>query len=47
MIDECYVVLNDQMNFRKQIQQLEKLSGVRIQMIYLTATLPLNKETEL
>jgi RecQ family ATP-dependent DNA helicase len=47
VIDECHVVLNDQMNFRKQMQQLGELSGVRVQMVCLTATLPPSKEAEL
>jgi superfamily II DNA helicase RecQ len=47
VIDECHVVLNDQMNFRKQMQQLGELCNVGVQMICLTATLPPSKEAEL
>jgi superfamily II DNA helicase RecQ len=47
VIDEFHVVLNDQMNFRKQMQRLGELCGVRVQMVCLTATLPPSKEGEL
>jgi superfamily II DNA helicase RecQ len=47
VIDEFHVVLNDQMGFRKQMQQLGELCGVGVQMVCLTATLPPSKEGEL
>ena len=47
VIDECHVVLNDKMDFRKQLQQLGQLCGAGVQMVLLTATLPPCKEAEL
>ncbi len=47
VIDECHVMLNEQHNFRRQMQQLGDLVNVEAQMILLTATLPLSKEKEL
>jgi len=47
VIDECHVVLNEQHNFRRQMQQLEDLMNVEVQMVLLTATLSLSKEKEL
>jgi superfamily II DNA helicase RecQ len=47
VIDECHMVLNDKMDFRKQMQQLGELCGVGVQMVLLTATLPPSKEAEL
>ncbi|GME30610.1 conserved hypothetical protein, partial [Neofusicoccum parvum] len=47
VIDECHVVLNDQVDFRKQLQQLGKLMAAETQMVLLTATLPPSKEAEL
>lgn len=47
VIDECHVVLNEQHNFRQQMQQLGDLMDVEAQMILLTATLPPSKEKEL
>jgi superfamily II DNA helicase RecQ len=47
VIDECHVVLNDKMDFRKQLQQLGQLCGTGVQMVLLTATLPPCKEAEL
>jgi len=47
VIDECHVMLNEQHNFRRQMQQLRDLMNVKAQMILLTATLSLSKEKEL
>ncbi len=47
VIDECHVVLNEQHNFRRQMQQLGDLMDVETQMVLLTATLPPSKEKEL
>jgi superfamily II DNA helicase RecQ len=46
VIDKYHVVLNNQMDFRKQLQQLRELNGMGIQMMLLTATLPPTKEEE-
>lgn len=40
VVDECHVVLNDRVEFRKHLQQLGKLVGVETQMVLLTATMP-------
>ncbi|KAN0072377.1 RecQ superfamily II DNA helicase [Elaphomyces granulatus] len=40
IIDECHIVLNDQTDFRPQMQQLGKLVAAKTQMVLLTATLP-------
>jgi len=47
VIDECHVVLNEQRNFRRQMQQLRDLVNVKTQMVLLTTTLPPSKEKEL
>jgi len=47
VIDECHVMLNEQRNFRRQMQQLGDLVNVKAQMVLLTATLPPSKEKEL
>jgi superfamily II DNA helicase RecQ len=47
VIDECYVVLNRQYTFRKQMQQLGRLVAAETQIVMLTATLPPSKEGEL
>lgn len=47
MIDECYVVLNSQRDFRPQMAQLGRLVQARTQMVWLTATLPPSMEAEL
>ena len=39
VINEYYVVLNNQQNFRPELQQLEQLNHARIQIVLLTATL--------
>jgi len=47
VIDECHIVLNHQYTFRKQMQQLRRLMMAEMQMVLLTAMLPLSKEEEL
>jgi RecQ family ATP-dependent DNA helicase len=47
IIDECHIVLNEQQNFRRQMQQLGDLVAAEVQMMLLTATLPPSKEKEL
>jgi superfamily II DNA helicase RecQ len=47
VIDECYIVLNQQYTFRKQMQQLGRLVVLETQIVMLTATLPLSEEDEL
>ncbi|KKZ66219.1 hypothetical protein EMCG_08055 [[Emmonsia] crescens] len=47
VIDECHTVLNDQVNFRPQMQQLGKLMAAKTQMVLLTATLPPSEEEKL
>src|SRR6186713_1535079 len=47
IIDECHIILNDKMDFRKDMQRLGELSEVGTQMVMLTATLPPCKEPEL
>ncbi|EDN04941.1 conserved hypothetical protein [Histoplasma mississippiense (nom. inval.)] len=47
VIDECHTVLNDQVNFRPQMQQLGKLMAAKTQMVLLTATLPPGEEEKL
>jgi superfamily II DNA helicase RecQ len=47
VIDECHIVLNDGLDFRKYMQQLGQLMTAESQMILLTATLPPTKEAEL
>ena len=47
VIDECHVMLNEQHNFRRQMQQLEDLMNVKMQMVLLTTTLSFSKEKEL
>ncbi|KAF2865192.1 hypothetical protein BDV95DRAFT_632417 [Massariosphaeria phaeospora] len=41
VINECYIVLNRQYTFRKQMQQLGRLVAAKTQIVMLTATLPL------
>jgi superfamily II DNA helicase RecQ len=47
VIDECHVVLNDQLDFRKHLQELGKLAMAETQMVLLTATLPPTEEDRL
>ena len=46
-IDECYVILNQQTNFRRKLQQLRVLNQVEVQIIMLTTTLSSNLKTKL
>ena len=47
VIDECHVILNNQLGFRKHLQQLGKLAFAETQMVLLTATLPPTDEDDL
>ncbi|KAH7010562.1 P-loop containing nucleoside triphosphate hydrolase protein, partial [Macrophomina phaseolina] len=47
VVDECHVVLNEQVDFRKQLQQLGKLMAAETQIVLLTATLPPSREEKL
>ena len=47
VIDECHVMLNDQWNFRKKMQQLRDLITAASSMILLTTTLFSSKEAKL
>jgi RecQ family ATP-dependent DNA helicase len=47
VIDECHIILNDGLDFRKYMQQLGRLMTAETQMVLLTATLPPTKEVEL
>jgi superfamily II DNA helicase RecQ len=44
VIDECHIVLNDQTDFRPQMQRLGQLVHAQTQMVLLTATLPPSEE---
>ena len=46
-IDECHIILNNQTDFRRQLQELGRLNRVEAQMVLLTATLPPSCEAEL
>ena len=39
VIDECYVILNNQQNFRPELYQLRQLNYIQIQIVLLTAIL--------
>ena len=47
VIDECHVILNNQLDFRKNLQELGKLAFAETQMVLLTATLPPADEEDL
>lgn len=47
VIDEGHVVLNEQLDFRKHLQQLGKLAMAETQVVLLTATLPPAEEDRL
>lgn len=47
VVDECHTILNDQLNFRKHLQQVGKLAIAETQMVLLTATLPPTETDEL
>ena len=40
VVDECHVVLNDQKDFRPKLKELRQLNRAGVQIIFLTATLP-------
>ena len=40
VIDECHTILDGRSSFRPKLRQLEELSLLEAQMVYLTATLP-------
>jgi hypothetical protein len=47
VIDECHVVLNDQLHFRPHLQRLGQLAQGETQMLLLTATLPPCQQNDL
>lgn len=47
IIDECHVILNNQLDFRRKLQRMGELSRVGVQMVLMTATLPPSQEAEL
>ena len=47
VVDECHVLLNIRMDFRRKLQKLRKLVEFTTQLVLLTATLPPSKESEL
>ena len=44
VIDECYVILNEQRDFRINLQRLGQLVMAETQIVLLTAILPPSKE---
>jgi superfamily II DNA helicase RecQ len=47
VIDECHVLLNTRLDFRRKLQKLRKMVEFTVQLVLLTATLPPSKEAEL
>jgi superfamily II DNA helicase RecQ len=47
VIDECHVMFNQGLGFRKQLQQMGKLMIAEVQMVLLSATLPPSRKEEL
>jgi len=47
VIDECHIVLNTRLDFRRKLQKLGKVVEFTVQLVLLTATLPPSKEAEL
>ncbi|KAH0542813.1 hypothetical protein FGG08_002861 [Glutinoglossum americanum] len=47
VIDECHVLLNTRLDFRRKLQKLRKMVEFMTQLVLLTATLPPSKEAEL
>ena len=47
VIDECHIVLNNQWNFRKEMQQLKNMIDVENALMLLIVTLFFNKKKEL
>ncbi|CEL11232.1 hypothetical protein ASPCAL14335 [Aspergillus calidoustus] len=46
VVDECYIIMNPQRDFRPEMAQLGQLVRARTQMVYLTATFPPQMEGE-
>ena len=44
VIDECHVILNNQKDFRPAMARLGRLVSAQMQLVFLTATLPLTEE---
>ena len=44
IINECYVILNNQKDFQPKLKELKKLNKIKIQIIILTITLPPTKK---
>jgi superfamily II DNA helicase RecQ len=47
VIDECHILLNTRLDFRRKLQKLRKIVEFAVQLVLLTATLPVSKESEL
>lgn len=47
VIDECHILLNTRLDFRRKLQKLRKMVEFTTQLVLLTATLPPSKEAEL
>ncbi|KAH0553468.1 hypothetical protein GP486_006460, partial [Trichoglossum hirsutum] len=47
VIDECHVLLNTRLDFRRKLQKLRKMVEFTVQLVLLTATLLPSKEAEL
>jgi len=47
VIDECHVILNNQLDFRRKLQRMRELSRVGVQMVLMTTTLSPSQEAEL
>lgn len=47
VIDECHILLNTRLDFRRKLQKLRKVVEFAVQLVLLTATLPVSKESEL
>jgi RecQ family ATP-dependent DNA helicase len=46
VVDECHTVLDSTARFRPQLRELGQMARRRVQMVYLTATLPPRDEAE-
>ncbi|KAL8685459.1 MAG: hypothetical protein Q9218_007746, partial [Villophora microphyllina] len=44
VIDECHVVLNQQPDFRPKLREMARLNQAQVQIVALTATLPVEEE---
>jgi RecQ family ATP-dependent DNA helicase len=44
VIDECHVILNDQVDFRPKLREMWRLNWAQVQIVMLTATLPVSME---